>query len=575
MPRYPSQWLEELRSRADIVEIVGSYVTLKKNGHRYMGLCPFHNETAPSFTVDGVKQVYHCFGCKAGGSVIQFIMDIEKLDYVEAVAFLADRLHMPLPEMQNDPDYDRRRTLKERIYLANKAAAQMYHQLLWKPEGAYILDYLQKKRGLSDAVIRRFGLGAAPTSGLVGKELMKQGFREEELLQAGLMKKKEDGTAFDMFRNRAMFPIIDAYGNILGFGGRAMDDNPAKYLNTGDTIAFNKRYNVFAANLLRKAKNLSRVILVEGYMDVVALNQFGVEGVAATLGTALTEEQAKLLKRFAPEVHLAYDGDKAGQKAILRGLGILEAAGVPTRVLDFPGGLDPDEYIRQEGLESFLALKPISGVRYRLIREKEKYDLSGEDGRTEYAKAACGIIQKVTDAVERENYLKQLSLETGYEKGVLQEQTGAAPAPKEKPVAFQKRPVKGFPKEETADRAPRLLLGLLATGRLPEGTISPSMFDSPLHRELAESLLSGETVASFMDRLPDEQSRQEISTLLLSIPEEEDETLQQMAADALKAMEQQALRKQITNQSELSLEEAMRLSKHLTSYDPTAGNAKE
>lgn len=205
---------------------------------------------------------------------------------------------MPLPEMQNDPAYEQRRSLKDRIYAANKAAAQIYHNLLWKPESAHILAYLQN-RGLNDTVIRRFGIGAAPPAGRLGKELMKQGFTEAELIAAGLMMKK-DGPAFDMFRNRAMFPIIDAYGNVLGFGGRAMGDALPKYLNTGDTPAFNKRYNVFAANLLRKTRNLSRVILVEGYMDVIALSQYGVEGVAATLGTALTVEQAQLLKRYAP-----------------------------------------------------------------------------------------------------------------------------------------------------------------------------------------------------------------------------------------------------------------------------------
>ena len=237
-------------------------------------------------------------------------MDIEKLDYVEAVKHLADLYHIPLPEMQNDPDYERRRSLKERIYLANQAAAKLYHQTLWEPQGAALLAYVQK-RGVSDAVIRRFGIGAA-TGASIQKELVAQGFTEDELVAAGLLYRR-DGRTGDMFRNRVMFPIIDAYGNVLGFGGRAMGDVQPKYLNTADTPAFNKRFNVFAANLLRKARSLTRVILVEGYMDVVALSQFGVEGVAATLGTALTPEQARLLGRYAPEIWLAYDGDSAGQ----------------------------------------------------------------------------------------------------------------------------------------------------------------------------------------------------------------------------------------------------------------------
>lgn len=541
--RYPSQWLDELRERADIVKIIGSYVTLKKNGHRYVGLCPFHNETAPSFSVDEQKQVYHCFGCKAGGSVIQFIMDIERLSFQEAVAFLADQLHMPLPEMQNDPAYEKRRSLKERIYLANKAAARLYHQLLWQPECAHILEYVQK-RGLSDAVIRRFGIGAAPPSANIGKRLMEEGFSEEELVQAGLMLRREERT-FDMFRNRALFPIIDAYGNILGFGGRAMGDAMPKYLNTGDTPAFNKRYTVFAANLLRKAKGLTRVILVEGYMDVVALSQFGIEGVAATLGTALTPEQAKLLHRFAPEVHLAYDGDRAGQKAILRGLEVLEAAGVPVRVLDFPGGLDPDEFIRQEGVEAFRALKPISGVQYRMLRAKEQYDMSTEEGRTEYAKTCAQFLRGVKEPVELDNYLKRLSLETGFSYEVLMQQVGVTPPPQKAPPPRRE----GFSKKarETAgvDWTARTLLAVLATGRLPKDSVSSEEFEDPLLRSLCEGLLAGESAAALMERQIDDAGRAAVGDILSINTDMDDDGLMQMARDCLRKLRRERLEREL------------------------------
>ena len=539
--RYPPQWLDELRARADIVKVIGSYVTLKKNGHRYVGLCPFHNETAPSFSVDEQKQVYYCFGCKAGGSVIQFVMDIERLSFSEAVAFLADQLHMPLPEMQNDPAYEKRRTLKERIYLANRTAARMYHQLLWQPESSAILHYLQQ-RGLSDAVIRRFGIGAAPPSAQVGHQLMEEGFTEEELVQAGLMLRRE-GRTFDMFRNRAMFPIIDAYGNVLGFGGRAMGDAMPKYLNTSDTPAFNKRYTVFAANLLRKARGLTRVILVEGYMDVVALSQFGVEGVAATLGTALTPEQARLLHRFAPEVHIAYDGDRAGQKAILRGLEVLEGENVPVRVLDFPGGLDPDEFIRQEGLEAFQALKPISAVTYRMRREKERHDVSTEEGRIEYAKACAAILRGVKEPVELENHLRHLSVETGFSKEVLMQQIGAAPPPKV--VTAAKR--EGFRQKarevSQVDWTARTLLAVLATGRLPKDSVSPEEFEDPLLRSLCEGLLAGESAASLMERQTDDQGRAAVGDILSLNTDLDDDGLMRMAQDCLKKMRKQRLEK--------------------------------
>ena len=539
--RYPPQWLDELRARADIVKVIGSYVTLKKNGHRYVGLCPFHNETAPSFSVDEQKQVYHCFGCKAGGSVIQFVMDIERLSFSEAVAFLADQLHMPLPEMQNDPAYEKRRTLKERIYLANRTAARMYHQLLWQPESSAILHYLQQ-RGLSDAVIRRFGIGAAPPSAQVGHRLMEEGFTEEELVQAGLMLRRE-GRTFDMFRNRAMFPIIDTYGNVLGFGGRAMGDAMPKYLNTSDTPAFNKRYTVFAANLLRKARGLTRVILVEGYMDVVALSQFGVEGVAATLGTALTPEQARLLHRFAPEVYIAYDGDRAGQKAILRGLEVLEGENVPVRVLDFPGGLDPDEFIRQEGLEAFQALKPISAVTYRMRREKERHDVSTEEGRIEYAKACAAILRGVKEPVELENHLRHLSVETGFSKEVLMQQIGAAPPPKV--VTAAKR--EGFRQKarevSQVDWTARTLLAVLATGRLPKDSVSPEEFEDPLLRSLCEGLLAGESAASLMERQTDDQGRAAVGDILSLNTDLDDDGLMRMAQDCLKKMRKQRLEK--------------------------------
>lgn len=539
--RYPPQWLDELRARADIVKVIGSYVTLKKNGHRYVGLCPFHNETAPSFSVDEQKQVYHCFGCKAGGSVIQFVMDIERLSFSEAVAFLADQLHMPLPEMQNDPAYEKRRTLKERIYLANRTAARMYHQLLWQPESSAILHYLQQ-RGLSDAVIRRFGIGAAPPSAQVGHRLMEEGFTEEELVQAGLMLRRE-GRTFDMFRNRAMFPIIDTYGNVLGFGGRAMGDAMPKYLNTSDTPAFNKRYTVFAANLLRKARGLTRVILVEGYMDVVALSQFGVEGVAATLGTALTPEQARLLHRFAPEVYIAYDGDRAGQKAILRGLEVLEGENVPVRVLDFPGGLDPDEFIRQEGLEAFQALKPISAVTYRMRREKERHDVSTEEGRIEYAKACAALLRGVKEPVELENHLRHLSVETGFSKEVLMQQIGAAPPPKV--VTAAKR--EGFRQKarevSQVDWTARTLLAVLATGRLPKDSVSPEEFEDPLLRSLCEGLLAGESAASLMERQTDDQGRAAVGDILSLNTDLDDDGLMRMAQDCLKKMRKQRLEK--------------------------------
>lgn len=557
MTRYPPAWLDELRMRADIVQIVSSYVPLKKAGHRYVGLCPFHNEKTPSFSVDAQKQLYYCFGCKAGGSVIQFVMDIEHMDFQEAVSYLAEQLHMPLPEMKNDPDYEKRRSLKERIYLANQAAARLYHQNLWEEQGKPILQYV-KDRGLTDAVIRRFGIGAAVGDLRLGEALVKEGFTQDELLAAGLIRRREQRT-HDMFFNRAIFPIIDAYGNVLGFGGRAMGDAQPKYLNTSDTPAFNKRYNVFAANLLRREKGLKRVILVEGYMDVVALSQFSVAGAAATLGTALTPEQARLLSRFAPEVHLCYDGDSAGQNAILRGLDVLDEQQVKTRVLAIPGGLDPDEYIRQKGVESFLSLKPLSPVGFRLRYERARFDLSQEEGRTEYAKACAKILKALREPVELENHLKQLAVETGYTREVLLQQMGASPEPKPAYAPRKEPAFRGRSQgEPPADMTACTVLSLLSAGKLPPGVVTPRDFDDPDLRLIAEALLGGQSLGALLDEQATDSLRRTAGTILAI--EIDDDHAMSMAQECFEQTKRTKLEKE--------LEEIEQRVKNLTNEDP-------
>ncbi len=558
--RFPAAWLDELRARADIVQIVSGYVPLKKNGHRYWGLCPFHGEKTASFSVDAEQQLYYCFGCKAGGSVIQFIMEIERLDFPEAVRFLADQLHMPLPQMENDPDWQRKRDQRDRLLSANREAARIFHQTLYTKEGEASLQYL-KKRGLTDSVIRKFGLGAAPEKwDFLTQQLLQKGFTLDELRQVGLTVVKDeetlpDGTkrpkrAFDMFRNRAMFPIIDQYGNVLAFGGRILGDGQPKYLNTSDTPVFNKRLGVYAANLLRKERHLERVVLVEGYMDVVSLTQFGVTGVCATLGTALTNEQARLLKRFAPKVYLSYDGDSAGQHAILRGLDILEAEGIPARVLDFPDGLDPDEFIRRDGLEGFEKLPALSPATYRMRRLKDQYDLSAQEGRTEYAKA-CAQILKGLEPVEMENHLQQLMVQTGFSREVLMAQIGQTlPRTNEgaqKPAtAIQSRRVPASDGADEELRAQEMLISLLGTRRLPSDIISEKDFDDPLLKSLYTRLKEGVSPAALVDAFQDrEDIRARVGRLLLTPPSEDTDQLIRMAEDCLSSLRRKRIERQI------------------------------
>lgn len=557
MARFPAAWLDELRSRADIVQVVSGYVPLKRNGHRYWGLCPFHNERTASFSVDSEQQLYYCFGCKAGGSVIQFVMDIEHLEFADAVKHLADQLHMPLPQMEDDPDYQRRRDQRDRLLSANREAARYFHQTLFTPAGRPMLDYL-KRRGLSDNVIRKFGLGAASDDrDALYRHLTAQGYTEEELRLAGLIvvKPAEPATenspakprrVFDMFRGRAIFPIIDQYGNVLAFGGRTLGDGQPKYLNTCDTPVFNKRQGVYAANLLRKERHLERVILVEGYMDVVSLTQFGVTGVCATLGTALTSEQARLLKRFAPKVYLSYDGDSAGQHAILRGLDILQSEDIPARVLDFPDGLDPDEFIRRDGLEGFEHLPALTPETYRMRRLKEQFDLSTQDGRTEYAKACAPLLRRL-EPVEVENHLQELMVQTGFTREVLLAQIGlpAASPAAPSPIAPPARRVPREPKE-TIHPAEERLLSLLATGRLPVDIASQEDFEDPLLKSLFVELSQGRSPASLVEEQALDDTRSRVGRLLLSPPSEgSTDELLKMAKECLDTIRRQRIQRRI------------------------------
>ncbi len=554
--RFPRQWLEELRARADIVQIVSGYVPLKKNGGRWWGLCPFHGEKTASFSVNPDRQLYYCFGCKACGSVIDFVMNIEHLEFADAVKRLADQLHIPLPEMQEDPDWQKKRSQRERLLAANREAAQFYHRQLYAPEGEAALNYL-KGRGLTDSVIRKFGLGAAASRrDALYRSLLEAGYTEEEQALAGLVKvypaDEEKGlprAVRDMFHSRAMFPIIDQYGNVLGFGGRKLnsEDNGPKYLNTADTPVFNKRLGVFAANLLRKERALQRVILVEGYMDVVALTQFGVRGVCATLGTALTPEQALLLKRFAPTVYLAYDGDSAGQHAILRGLEVLEKAGVPARVLDFPDGLDPDEFMRQRGMEAFQGLPVLTPAAYRLRRAAAQQDLSTQEGRSALAREGAKIIAQL-DPVEREERLRELTLQTGFSSETLLEQARSElPAlqreEKRQQAAEQRSQLRAAPHSTAApterQRAEEMMISLLASSQLPKDIATEDDFSDPLLRSLYGALQGGATPSDLVESQATEQDKERVARLLFTQPGESVDEQLAMVEDCLNTLRRQ------------------------------------
>lgn len=543
--RFPTAWMDDFYSRVDIVQVVSAYVPLKKNGSRYWGLCPFHHEKTPSFSVNGEQNLYYCFGCKAGGNVVQFVEEMEHLTYREAVEYLAKQIHMPIPETQEDPDYERRRSQRERLLGANKAAARWYHAQLWLPENQRILDYLHK-RGLDDGTIRKFGLGAAPEEwDALTRALEQQGYTQEELRLAGLTVVKQE-TRFDMFRSRAIFPIIDAQGQVLGFGGRAMGDAQPKYLNTSDTPVFNKRKGVYAANMLRKQRDLKRVILVEGYMDVVALIQHGVNGVVATLGTALTNEQARLLKRYAPEIWVSYDGDSAGQHAIMRALEIFEQEDIRARVLFFPDNLDPDEFIRQRGLDAFQHLRPLKAAEYRMQRAKEDLDLSDDDQRIEYAKRCAQILSKVREPVELETYLQTLAVQTGFSKDVLRQQMGLSIAEANNAKPPRERIIRRRAGDAPAASMPeKTLIALLVSGLMPKDAVRDTDFDDPQLHMLAQKLLAGSSPAAILAECETEQQRVAYSETFALNAEITQDNAAAVAEDCLRTIRQARLQRQI------------------------------
>lgn len=491
--KFPAAWVDQVYARADIVQIVSAYLPLKKQGHNHWGLCPFHHEKTASFSVNPDLNVYYCFGCKAGGNVVQFVMEMERLTYQEALLHLANLLRLPPPPTDNSGREEAQRSRRERTYQINAMAAHHFHENLWQPQGEKALAYL-KSRGLDDGVIRRFGLGASSEQwDDLLKALRERGASVEELREAGLIHVKETHQ-YDVFRGRVMYPIIDLFGNVLGFGARALGNEQPKYLNTADTPVFNKRFQIYGGNYLRKLRHLQRVLLVEGYMDVIALSQYGVEGAVATLGTSLTPEQARLMKRFAPEIWIAYDGDEPGQQAAQRALDIFEQEDIPAKVLVFPQGMDPDELLRRRGGPAFAQVQPISGPAFRLNRLEKGNDLATEEGRAQFAKQAAAVVARVKEPVDRDTLLKTLAIKTGFAKDVLIEQMGRRPAGAT-PAGARHKNLTLTRGKKAADvevnQAEKTLLNLLAGGYLSPGVVQPEDFDTPLYARIAQQLLDG------------------------------------------------------------------------------------
>lgn len=496
---FPDAWLDELLAKNDIVSVVSSYVELRPKGRRLWGLCPLHGEKTPSFSVSPDKQMFYCFGCHAGGTVIQFIMQMERLSFVEAVKLLANRAGMELPENADDTAMQRERAYKERLYAACKAAARFYMETLLGPDGAPGRAYLAG-RGLTSESVKRFGIGYAPAAwDALKNHLLAAGFTQQELLDAGLLvHNTEKNSVYDAYRNRVIFPIIGASGRVLGFGARVLNDDKPKYINTGDTPIYNKRNNLYGL-YLQKGRRCADLVMVEGYTDVIGLFEAGITNAVASLGTALTVQQARLLKRYTQLVYIAYDGDAAGQNATIRGLDILSHEGIDVRVIVFPDAQDPDEFIRTHGREAFDALKDhaLSLNAFKLESMARGYRLTDENDRERYAKEACRFIASL-QPVEQGRYYAQLAKKTGYPVEALQAQ-GAAGSP------LETAPIRRSPgtrraaapaEEDARTRAENALLLAMAQSR--EATLAAvSDGAAELFSDDARSLLAAEIIAAY------------------------------------------------------------------------------
>lgn len=421
--RLSDSFLEQLRANTDIESVISPYVNLRRRGKNLVGLCPFHNEKTPSFTVYPENGSFYCFGCGVGGDVITFVRRMENLDYMEAVKQLADRAGMALPEDGYDDTLAKKRTA---VLAANRAAAKFFHSQLFTDRGRHALNYFLD-RGLTMETIRHFGLGFAPDDWRALKNhLNEQGFDDILLESANLLRRSDKNgkvSYYDNFRNRVMFPIIDPRGNVIAFGGRVLDDSKPKYINTSDTLVYKKSNGVFALNFAKNG-NDGKLIIAEGYMDVIALHQAGFTNAVACLGTALTKEQANLLSRYADEIILSYDADEAGQKATARALGIFGTTVMEIKVLRLTGGKDPDEIIKKYGAQRFRDI--INGAandtEYRLLRARQGIDLSTDDGKVKYLSAATEVLAGIPSPVEVDVYASRLANELGVDKLAIESQ---------------------------------------------------------------------------------------------------------------------------------------------------------
>ena len=419
MARYSDEIIDDVRQSNDIVDVISQYVRLKRSGRNYFGLCPFHNEKSPSFSVSPEKQIFHCFGCGVGGNVFTFLTKIEGINFVEAVQQLAERANIQLPTLENNVD-SAKEALKAKVYKVNEFTAKYYHENLYRPESKMAQEYI-KKRKLSNETLKSFQIGFSGKFDELYKELKKQGFEDREILESGLVNKNERGQFIDRYRNRLMFPICDVRGRVIAFGGRVLDDSKPKYINSPENVVYSKGRHLYGLNVAKKYDIKKRLLIVEGYMDVISLHQRDIHNVVASLGTALTQQQGYLLRNNTEQIILSYDSDEAGQTAKVRAMEILQNMGCDIRVLQMEGAKDPDEYVIKYGNARFQNLvdKAISVIEFKVKILRQSLNLESTNDKIKFLNEIAKLISKIDNSMEREVYIEKIAKEYDVSKEAI------------------------------------------------------------------------------------------------------------------------------------------------------------
>ena len=525
MARYSEEILNEVRQSNDIVDVISQYVHLKRSGRNYFGLCPFHNEKSPSFSVSPDKQIFHCFGCGVGGNVITFVSQIEGLNFVETVQMLAERANIQLPTLQNNGD-TQREILKDKVYKVNEFTAEYYHQNLYKPQAKMAQEYV-KKRQLTNETLKSFRIGFSGKFDELYQELKRQGFQEQEILESGLVNKNERGQYIDRYRNRLMFPICDARGRVIAFGGRVLDDSKPKYINSPENIVYSKGRHLFGLNVAKKG-DTKKLLIVEGYMDVISLHQRGITNVVAPLGTALTEQQGWLLRKNSEQIILSFDSDDAGIKAKLRAIDILQNMGCDLRVIQLEGAKDPDEYILKYGNMRFQNAvdKAFSVVEFKVKILKKELDLDNTNDKIKFLNEIAKLISNVNNTIEREVYIEKIAKEYDISKEAIYAEVNKLTYKNDKSekILEKAKPIITHKKVETKEvsqaikRRENTIISILLTGDLSifeiiKQNIKPEDFQDEINHEIAKKLYEefekgNSNINGIIDTLEQEQQNQ-------------------------------------------------------------------